>query len=95
MLWTVAVILIMLWLLGLVIGYTMGYFVHILLFFAVIAILIHIEDDCSDHVLGQTRTWYLKRKPVGMPGKILPKFAALSGDKRSPSIISTQTYREE
>ena len=83
MLWTIAVILIMLWLLGLVIGYAMGYFVHILLFFAIIAILIHIEDDCSDHVLGQTRKWYLKRQLVGGSGKNLPKPAMPLGEKIS------------
>ncbi len=31
MLWTIAIVLIILWLLGLVTGYTMGYFIHILL----------------------------------------------------------------
>ena len=29
MLWTIAVVLIILWLLGLMSGYTMGYFIHI------------------------------------------------------------------
>jgi Family of unknown function (DUF5670) len=28
MLWTIAVVLVILWLLGLVTGYTMGYFIH-------------------------------------------------------------------
>ena len=55
MLWTIAVILITLWLLGLVTGYTMGYFIHIPLFFAIIAMLIQIEDDCGDYGPGQTR----------------------------------------
>jgi hypothetical protein len=31
MLWTIAVVLVILWLLGLVSGYTMGNFIHILL----------------------------------------------------------------
>lgn len=42
MLWTIAVILIILWALGLVTGYTMGYFIHVLLVVAVIIILIRV-----------------------------------------------------
>jgi len=42
MLWTIAVILIILWLLGLVSSYTMGGFIHILLVIAVIVILFNI-----------------------------------------------------
>ena len=42
MLWTIAVILIILWLLGLVTGYTMGYFVHLLLVVAVIVVLVRV-----------------------------------------------------
>jgi hypothetical protein len=40
MLWTIAVILIVLWLLGLVSGYTMGNFIHILLIIAIVVVLI-------------------------------------------------------
>ena len=42
MLWTIAVILIILWLLGLVSSYTMGGFIHILLVIAVIVVLVNI-----------------------------------------------------
>lgn len=42
MLWTVAVILIILWALGLVSGYTMGSFIHILLVLAIIVILVRV-----------------------------------------------------
>ena len=42
MLWTIAVILIILWLLGLVSSYTMGGLIHILLVIAVIVILFNI-----------------------------------------------------
>jgi Family of unknown function (DUF5670) len=42
MLETIAVILIILWLLGLVSSYTMGGFVHILLVIAVVVILIRV-----------------------------------------------------
>ena len=42
MLWTIAVILIILWLLGLVSSYTMGGFIHILLVVAIIVILVNV-----------------------------------------------------
>jgi hypothetical protein len=42
MLWTIAVVLIVLWLLGLVTSYTMSGFIHILLVIAVIMILVNI-----------------------------------------------------
>lgn len=42
MLETIAVVLIILWLLGLVSSYTMGGFVHILLVVAVVVILIRV-----------------------------------------------------
>ncbi len=42
MLWTIAVILGILWLFGFVSSYTMGGFIHILLVIAVIVVLINI-----------------------------------------------------
>jgi hypothetical protein len=42
MLWTIAVILAVLWLLGMVSSYTLGGFVHILLVLAVVAVLLNI-----------------------------------------------------
>lgn len=42
MLWTVAVILIVLWLLGLVSSYTMGGFIHILLVLAIVVVLLNV-----------------------------------------------------
>ena len=42
MLWTIAVILVILWLLGLVTSYTMGGFIHVLLVIAIVAVLIRI-----------------------------------------------------
>jgi hypothetical protein len=42
MLWTIAVILLCLWLLGVVTSYTVGGFIHILLVVAVIAVLIRL-----------------------------------------------------
>ncbi len=40
--WTIAVVLIILWILGLVSGYTMGSFIHILLVVAVIVVLVRV-----------------------------------------------------
>ena len=42
MLWTLAVILLVLWALGLVSSYTMGGFIHILLVVAVIMVLVNL-----------------------------------------------------
>ena len=40
MLYTIAVILLVLWLLGLVTGYTIGAFIHVLLVIAVVLLLV-------------------------------------------------------
>ena len=42
MLWTIFVILLVLWLLGMVSSYTLGGFIHILLVVAVVVLLIRI-----------------------------------------------------
>ena len=42
MLWTICVILAVLWLLGMVSSYTMGGFIHILLVLAVVVVLINV-----------------------------------------------------
>ena len=42
MLWTIFVILLVLWLLGLVTSYTMGGFVHVLLVIAVVILVIQL-----------------------------------------------------
>jgi hypothetical protein len=42
MLWTLFVILLILWLLGLVSSYTLGGFIHILLILAVVVLLIEL-----------------------------------------------------
>jgi hypothetical protein len=42
LLWTVAIILVILWLLGMVSSYTLGGFVHILLVLAIIVVLIRV-----------------------------------------------------
>ena len=42
MLWTIALILIVLWVLGTVTSYTLGGFIHILLVIAIVAVLIRL-----------------------------------------------------
>lgn len=42
MLWTIALILIVLWILGLVSSYTMGGLVHVLLVIAIVVVLIRL-----------------------------------------------------
>ena len=42
MLWTIAVILVVLWILGMVSSYTMGGLIHILLVLAVIAVVVNL-----------------------------------------------------
>jgi hypothetical protein len=47
MLWTIAVLLLILWMLGMVSSYTLGGFIHILLVLAVIAVLIRLIQGRS------------------------------------------------
>jgi hypothetical protein len=47
MLWTIFVILLILWLLGLVSGYTLGGFIHILLVIAVVVLIIRLISGRS------------------------------------------------
>lgn len=42
MLWTVFVVLLVLWLLGVVSSYTMGGFIHLLLVLAIVVVLINV-----------------------------------------------------
>lgn len=42
MLWTIAAVLIVLWILGLVTSYTLGGFIHILIVLAVVVVLIRV-----------------------------------------------------
>jgi hypothetical protein len=47
MLWTIAALLLILWLLGMVSSYTLGGFIHILLVLAVITVLIRVIQGRS------------------------------------------------
>jgi len=40
--WTIAVVLIVLWLLGFISGYTMNGFIHILLVIAIVTVLVRV-----------------------------------------------------
>jgi len=42
MLWTIFVVLLVLWLLGMVSSYTMGGFIHLLLIIAIVSLLIQV-----------------------------------------------------
>ena len=42
MLWTIAVVLVVLWLIGLMTSYTLGGFIHVLLAVAVIVVLLRV-----------------------------------------------------
>lgn len=47
MLYTLAVVLVVLWLLGLVTSYTMGGFIHVLLVIAIVVVLIRVISGRS------------------------------------------------
>ncbi len=47
MLWTIAVILLILWLLGMVSSYTLGGFIHLLLIIALIVVIIRVIQGRS------------------------------------------------
>jgi Family of unknown function (DUF5670) len=47
MLWTIAVLLLILWMLGMVSSYTLGGFIHILLVLAIVSILIRLIQGRS------------------------------------------------
>ena len=42
MLWTITILLVVLWLLGMVSGYTLGAWIHVLLILAVVALILAI-----------------------------------------------------
>lgn len=42
MLWTIAAILVIMWVLGLVSSYTMGGFIHILLVIAIVVVILNV-----------------------------------------------------
>jgi protein-S-isoprenylcysteine O-methyltransferase Ste14 len=55
MLWAAASILMIIWLLGLVTGYTLSSFIHILLVLAIIIVLIRIDDSEEEAHISQSQ----------------------------------------
>lgn len=85
MLWSILLILLVLWLLGFVCGFAMDYVIHLLLLFAIVAMLIKIEDDYSNYGSWLTKKRYFKRHIISRSGKMLPKPGILSRGKVSES----------
>ena len=56
MLWTIFVILLVLWLLGLVTSYTLGGFIHILLVLAVVVLVIQSRSGPKSCLVEVTQT---------------------------------------
>ena len=44
MLWTIAVVMLILWALGMVTAYTMSGFIHVLLIIAIVAVLVRVIE---------------------------------------------------
>lgn len=109
MLWTIAVVLIILWMLGLGTGFTMGSFIHILYVAAIALLVVSLSQEvminrklrdasrsCGPKPDGkQRRERYLERRAVSRSGRISPILAIQSGEKVSQPIMSPQNYREE
>jgi hypothetical protein len=47
MLWTICVVLLVLWILGVATSYTLGGFIHVLLILAIVAVLIRVIQGRS------------------------------------------------
>ena len=66
MLWTLFVILLVLWLLGMVTSYTLGGFIHLLLIIAVVVVLIRIIQGRSpvagSHTPRVWADWVVRRR---------------------------------
>jgi hypothetical protein len=54
-LWAAASILMIIWLLGLVTGYTLSSFIHVLLVLAIIIVLIRIDDSEEETHISQSQ----------------------------------------
>jgi len=53
MLWTIFVVLLVLWALGMVSSYTIGGFIHLLLVIALAVVLIRINPRATTHLMGR------------------------------------------
>jgi low affinity Fe/Cu permease len=83
MLWTIAVILLILWMLGLVIGFAMGSVIHIIFAVAVALLVVSLSQEVMinqklRHVLrsrGPKRDGKRRREPLAdqpIPSRIMP-----------------------
>jgi len=69
MLWTIFVILLVMWLLGLVSSYTLGGYIHILLVIAVVVLLINLISRTQGGALRQT----LRRRELLQKNNLIPR----------------------
>lgn len=92
MLWTILLMLLIFWILGLLNDTSLGGVIHILPVMAIIAMVFQVEADCSHFVPRRTRLKRAKRRVVNRSGELLPKLVPLSGEKVSQSTMSSQTY---
>jgi hypothetical protein len=91
-LWTILLMLLIFWILGLLNDTSLGGVIHILPVMAIIAMVFQVEADCSHFVPRRTRLKRAKRRVVNRSGELLPKLVPLSGEKVSQSTMSSQTY---
>lgn len=82
MLWTIAVILIILWMLGLVTGFTMGSFIHVI-FAAAVALLV---VSLSQEVVINQKLRHVLRSPGPKPAR-KHRYERLAEQPMLPRII--------
>ena len=95
MLWTMLLMFLFFWLLGLFNGYSLGGAIHLLPVIAIIAMVVQVENDCSAFGPGRVRLRRSKRGVFNRSGRILPRLALLPGEKVTRRTISSQPYKEE
>ena len=95
MLWTMLLMFLFFWLLGLFNGYSLGGAIHLLPVIAIIAMVIQVDNDCSAFGPGRVRLRRLKRGVSYRSRRILPKLALLPREKFTQRTISSQLYEEE
>lgn len=93
-LWTILVMFLIFWLLGLFNGYSLGGGIHVLPIIAIIFMLVQVEADCIDGSPGRRRLRRSKRRE-NRSGQTLPKLAMLSAEKVAQPTVAPYTYREE
>ena len=74
MLWTILVVLLALWLLGLATSYTLGGFIHLLLLVAIVEMMYGSRGTHRVEIPIPCRVAFFKRQPVGNDGRHKPRF---------------------